>query len=229
MKDLLKNLKLNEGNISLGLGVTVMLVAGVMLFNYFRTANPTTNAQENISSASTEVTLTPAPTVSAGENKNENVIAAITPTLVPTIAPTAVPTMAPVVATIEAGSEYTVQKNDSLWKIAAKTYGSGENWKAIYEANKEKLGNNASVISEGTKINLPKKETIAQANPVVTEATQQVIAEHKVNPGDNLWTIVHNACGTGFVYPEIAKQNNIANPRIIQPGQLIKMTCPMRK
>lgn len=38
---------------------------------------------------------------------------------------------------------YKVQKNDSLWKIAARpeVYGNGNKWKKIYEANKEKIKN----------------------------------------------------------------------------------------
>ncbi len=35
--------------------------------------------------------------------------------------------------------EYTIQKNDSLWKIAAKEMGSGHRWKYLYEFNKDRI------------------------------------------------------------------------------------------
>ena len=35
--------------------------------------------------------------------------------------------------------EYTVQKGDTLWKIAAKEYGDGGQWKRIYNFNKDKI------------------------------------------------------------------------------------------
>ena len=36
---------------------------------------------------------------------------------------------------------YTVQKGDSLWKIAQKELGSGTLWNAIYEANRDTIQN----------------------------------------------------------------------------------------
>ena len=38
-----------------------------------------------------------------------------------------------------AAADYTVQKGDSLWKIAQEKLGSGLKWKEIYEANKESI------------------------------------------------------------------------------------------
>ncbi len=37
------------------------------------------------------------------------------------------------------GGEYKVVRNDSLWKIAVKTYGDGYQWVKIWQANKTKL------------------------------------------------------------------------------------------
>jgi nucleoid-associated protein YgaU len=52
------------------------------------------------------------------------------------------------------GSEYTVTKNDSLWKIAVRAYGDGYQWTKIWEANK-KVISNPSIIHSGTKLVLP--------------------------------------------------------------------------
>ena len=38
-----------------------------------------------------------------------------------------------------AAADYTVQKGDSLWKIAQEKLGSGYKWNEIYEANKESI------------------------------------------------------------------------------------------
>ncbi|MDD5668575.1 MAG: OmpA family protein, partial [Candidatus Omnitrophica bacterium] len=50
--------------------------------------------------------------------------------------------------------EYTIQKNDSLWKIAAKELGNGNRWKYIYELNKDKI-KNPNKLKAGTNIVIP--------------------------------------------------------------------------
>ncbi len=50
--------------------------------------------------------------------------------------------------------DYTVVRNDSLWKIAVKTYGDGFRWTQIYNENKL-LIKNPSVLRVGMKLRLP--------------------------------------------------------------------------
>lgn len=50
--------------------------------------------------------------------------------------------------------EYTVQKGDSLWKIAEKEMGSGHRWKYLYEFNKARL-KNSKTLKAGTIILIP--------------------------------------------------------------------------
>ncbi len=50
--------------------------------------------------------------------------------------------------------EYTIQKNDSLWKIAEKELGSGHRWKYLYELNKDKI-KNPNKLKTGQKIIIP--------------------------------------------------------------------------
>lgn len=45
---------------------------------------------------------------------------------------------------------------------------------------------------------------------------------HKVVKGDTLWAICKRYLGDPTKYPEIAKKNNIKNPNLIYPGQIIK-------
>ena len=49
---------------------------------------------------------------------------------------------------------YTVQKGDSLWRIAAKELGSGRRWQEIYELNRRVISN-PSLIFVGQKLKLP--------------------------------------------------------------------------
>ena len=49
---------------------------------------------------------------------------------------------------------YTVQINDSLWKIAQKYLGSGLRWKEIYEANRDSI-RTSNFIQVGQVLVLP--------------------------------------------------------------------------
>ncbi len=57
----------------------------------------------------------------------------------------------------ESLKEHTVAAGDSLSKIAAQYYGDGSaaKWKAIYEANKETIGDNPSLIRPGQVLKIP--------------------------------------------------------------------------
>lgn len=65
MKDLLKRFKLSEQNISMGLGVVVVVIVGSLLFNYFRSVNKVdkgTTSSAATESAKTEGAVIPVPT-----------------------------------------------------------------------------------------------------------------------------------------------------------------------
>lgn len=57
-------------------------------------------------------------------------------------------------------AEHTVVSGDTLSGLATKYYGSGsrENWMAIYEANKEEIGDNPSLIRVGQVLQIPELE-----------------------------------------------------------------------
>lgn len=50
--------------------------------------------------------------------------------------------------------EYVIQKDDSLWKIAAKEMGNGARWKHLYELNKDRI-KDPQKLKAGTKIIIP--------------------------------------------------------------------------
>jgi 5'-nucleotidase len=60
---------------------------------------------------------------------------------------------APAAASASAsGNTYTIKKGDTLWKIAAAHYGSGQKWKEIADANP---GLTPSSLRVGQSISLP--------------------------------------------------------------------------
>lgn len=54
---------------------------------------------------------------------------------------------------------HTVASGETLSHIAQKYYGSAarEDWMAIYEANKETIGDNPSLIKPGQELRIPKR------------------------------------------------------------------------
>ena len=64
------------------------------------------------------------------------------------------PTQAPAapVAAAGAGGKYTVQKGDTLWKIATASYGNGNQWQRIAAANP---GLSPGTLKAGQTITLP--------------------------------------------------------------------------
>ncbi|HEY2587678.1 MAG TPA: LysM peptidoglycan-binding domain-containing protein [Tepidisphaeraceae bacterium] len=55
---------------------------------------------------------------------------------------------------------YTVQKNDSLYRIAKKVYGDGEKHEAIYAANKQVIGPDSTRLQIGMVLTLPEPPTV---------------------------------------------------------------------
>lgn len=49
---------------------------------------------------------------------------------------------------------YTVQRGDSLWKIASSHYGDGNKWNALFEANREVI-KDPDLIYPGQQIRVP--------------------------------------------------------------------------
>lgn len=54
-------------------------------------------------------------------------------------------------------------------------------------------------------------------------STKTAPKTHTVVKGDTLWAICKKYLGDPLKYPEIAKKNNIKNPHLIYPGQVIKL------
>lgn len=63
---------------------------------------------------------------------------------------------------LDPNTQYEVQTGDSLAKIAMKLYGSSTRWQAIYDANKETIGDNPARLRVHSVIKLPEPPTVKQ-------------------------------------------------------------------
>jgi nucleoid-associated protein YgaU len=56
-----------------------------------------------------------------------------------------------------AGQEYTVAEGDTMARIAQRFYDDPTQWRRIYDANREAIGDNPDAIKIGTKLTIPPK------------------------------------------------------------------------
>ena len=54
----------------------------------------------------------------------------------------------------EIAKTYTVKSGDSLWAISERVYGNGNDWRRIYEANKDRI-KDPDVIQPGWVLDIP--------------------------------------------------------------------------
>lgn len=55
------------------------------------------------------------------------------------------------------------------------------------------------------------------------ETTKTPAKNYTVKKGDSLWNIAKKELGNGTKYKDIAKINNLANPNLIYPGQVLRL------
>lgn len=116
----------------------------------------------------------------------------------------------------ESSITYTVQKGDTLWKIAEKFYGSGAYWERIFQTNAAVLSNPNQIYAGQVLIidlTVLNSET-ASENPDANYYT--------VKPGDSLYRIAVRFYGQGRYWRRIAQANDaIKDPKLIHAGQVI--------
>lgn len=127
-------------------------------------------------------------------------------------------------------STYTIKPGDDLWSISKDLYNDGYKWVEIAKANKIE---NPGLIHVGNILMIPtitQKESIAIKREVYSKATNNVMENNSITgntymikSGDNLWDISVRAYGDGFKWVELAKANNLENPDLIHPNNVLKI------
>lgn len=115
--------------------------------------------------------------------------------------------------------EYQVKAGDDLWKIAEKFYGSGYNWVDIAQENN--LGN-PNIIYVDQQLTIPRTAVIEPVAAAVTAFGPTIEgSQYVVEKGDHLWGVAVRAYGDGYQWTQLAQANNIENPEIISPGDVL--------
>ncbi len=190
--------KWDDSLISMGLGALVVVVSGILLFNYFNNQAPKlikNQGQKSVAVSSSMPKsdgLTPSATSSsvlAEKATSPSPVVTIAPkvsatpkataTAKPTVTPTATPktTAAPQVAQASVPvsdaktlpTTYTVQDGDSLWAVSEKFYGTGYEWKNIATANKIA---SANTLEKGQVLTVPKVEMISATSTDKSQVAQ---------------------------------------------------------
>lgn len=124
---------------------------------------------------------------------------------------------------------HVIQANDNLWKIAERYYDSGYNWVDIASANNL---SNPGFIATGQELVIPdvtpKLATVeVTTTSTLGDSTQSTLpisgATYEVVKGDNLWNIAVRTYQDGYRWVEIAKENDLLNPGLIHPGNVLRL------
>jgi len=194
---IIERLKKSESYVSMGLGILVVLVVGILIYRNFSQIN---RPKELVTTQSEEEKKT-------AENSEAG-------------------------KTVQ--TQYTVLKGDDLWVIADKFYKDPYKWTEIAKANNL---DNPNIIHPGNVLIIPSvsvvplaglpKTGIDHLNPI-TEETQNITNAitgdtYVVQKGDFLWEIAVRAYGDGFQVNKIIQENNITEPSLIFSGNVLKI------
>lgn len=152
----------NQSKLSMVLGALIILVVGILIFNYFNRPKPDLGPSQQ-----TENTQNV-------QNISE--------------------------------SKYTVKEGDTLFAIAEKYYNDGSKFEELAKNNNIF---NPDLIEAGQILNIAKTD--------ITGDT------YTVAEGDWLSTIAGRAYGDIYAFEKIAQANNIQNPDILEPGMVLKI------
>lgn len=180
-KGFLKNLKLSESYVSMALGLLVVIVIGILLFNFFsgrgKPEAPTPGVKTEEEQLA-PVSLPTSHTVASGESlwliaekyfnsgynwvdiAKENQLAS--PDFLEVGQILNIPKAEPIlpvtgigegISSSITGASYTVVSDDNLWDIAVRAYGDGYQWVKIAQANNLA---NPDLIHAGNVLTLPR-------------------------------------------------------------------------
>jgi nucleoid-associated protein YgaU len=136
----------DDSLISLGLGALVVVVSGILIYNYFSGQTPDLlkKTQQANNSASPSAQVAQQPTSSpVAQSGSQN------PTL---------------------PAKHTVVAGESFWKLSEKYYGTGYEWKKIVAANKME----GKALNPGMTIEIPKNEMISATSTEKSPSPTQI-------------------------------------------------------
>lgn len=194
LKKWLKKIRLNEPIISTILGGLVIVVVGLLIFNYFKTGQV---EEISFEEPGQEVQFIETET---GELMPQNM---------------------PPTHTVEVNENlwkisqkyYTSGYN---WVDIAK-----EN--NLLNPNHIEIGQKLKLPLVAVKKPDQKMESANQALPIIEVAETISEDSYEVQKGDYLWQIALRAYGDGYKWTEIAKANNLPNPDYIEIGQVLNL------
>jgi murein DD-endopeptidase MepM/ murein hydrolase activator NlpD len=116
------------------------------------------------------------------------------------------------------GGSVTVQRGDSLSRLAQRHLGNSGRWREIYEANRDKISN-PNVIYPGQVLRLPGGSAPAPAP--APKPTGSVTVQR----GDTLSKIAQRTLGSADRWRELyeANRDKISNPNIVWPGMTLRV------
>lgn len=185
----------NQSRLSLILGALIILVVGILVFNYFNKS---------------KTDLGPAQQTQQVEEQD--------------VSPDKLP------------GKYTVKEGDTLFLIAEKYYQDGAQFEEIAKANNL---SNVDVIETGQVLAIPSPSPSLSASPQPSPTPAETsdlgtggadttiwgpkieATTYTVQEGDWLSKIAGRAYGDIFTYQKLAQVNNISNPDLIFPGQVL--------
>lgn len=187
----------NQSKVSLVLGALIVLVIGILVFNYFNRNNKTD--------------LGPAQQTEKEEGQD--------------------------VSKENLPGKYTVKQDDTLFTVAEKYYADGYQYTEIAKANNL---TNPDLLEPGQVLEIPKLELQAESQPTPSASAEGEALgtgggdatiwgskiegdTYTVVEGDWLSTIAARAYGDIMAFDRIAKANNISNPDQIEPGTVLKL------
>jgi nucleoid-associated protein YgaU len=204
VKKFLKNLKLNETNVSMLLGIVVVVIVAGLLVNYFRSVNKS----PEISSTNTNI---PSDQIAsqAGTPKLENLPSAYTLKKGDTLWS---------IAEAVYGSGYN-------WMdiYTANQTALGNNPDNLNEGTKITIPK--VEVKQLTSQTQPTPTTIIRPTVTPTAELPSGNFEYTVIKGDNLWNILEGKCNNGYLWPQVAKANKISNANHIEVGQKLTVSC----
>lgn len=178
------------------LGAVVVLVVGVLAYNYFRFSRLSAN-------------VTPAEVSTTAPENNDGLTGEV-----------ATPRSAVALPTT-----HVVSVGESLWSISEKYFGSGFNFVDIAAVNQLLNRNFLTVGQKLTipKVELRKPLVMkAKLYPTVTDSKIEG-GSYTVIKGDSLWMIAVRAYGDGYRWSEIARANNLRNVNLIHSGNVLRL------